>query len=218
MARGGRRFAAELDHLIVAAQTLEEGEDRLEALLGLRPRRGGTHAGMGTHNSLLGLGERCYLELIAIDPDATTPLRPRWFELDTAAMRASLAGGPRLIHWAARCANIDAARRAATIDPGTAHDMARGAFRWRITIPDDGHLPGGGVAPTLIEWPDARHPADALADSPLRLASLSAAHPEPAAIRTALAALSLEDALQVTFGAKPRLAAMLKTPRGLVTL
>jgi hypothetical protein len=218
MAPAARKFAAELDHLIVAAQTLEQGEDHLEALLGQRPRRGGRHAAMGTHNSLLGLGERCYLELIAIDPDATTPLRPRWFDLDTAAMRASLGDGPRLIHWVARCSNIDAARRACTIDPGPVHDMARGAFRWRITFPDDGHLPGGGVAPTLIEWPDARHPADALSDSPLRVLSLSAAHPEPAAIRAALASLSMQDALQVTFGVKPRLAAMLKTPRGLVTL
>jgi hypothetical protein len=44
---------AALDHLVVAAATLEQGEDHLESLLGVRPRRGGRHVVMGTHNSVL---------------------------------------------------------------------------------------------------------------------------------------------------------------------
>jgi hypothetical protein len=96
--------------------------------------------------------------------------------------------------------------------------MERGAFRWRITIPEDGHLPGEGLVPTLIEWDGARHPADALPDSGVRLAALAGAHPEPATIRAALAALSLDDAIKVTYAKTPRLAALLRTPRGAVTL
>jgi len=206
------------DHLVVAALTLEAGEDHLERLLGVRPQRGGKHVAMGTHNSLLKLGEGRFLELIAIDPDGKAPSRPRWFALDSAEMRAALAAGPRLIHWVARCDDLDAVRRAAPVDLGRAHEMTRGAYTWRITIPDDGHLPRGGVFPTLIQWSDARHPADAMADSGLRLIALSAAHPEPAVIRLALAALGLADAPKVTFGTPARLAAMLKTSRGTVTL
>jgi len=96
--------------------------------------------------------------------------------------------------------------------------MARGAFEWRITIPADGQLPGGGVLPTLIEWADERHPADAMPNVGIRLVALAGAHPEPALIRSVLAALSLADAIKVTFAATPRLAAMLQTPRGPVTL
>src|SRR5438270_709897 len=59
---------AVLDHLVVAAATLEEGEDYVETRLGARPLRGGRHVAMGTHNSLLKLGEKTYLEVIAIDP------------------------------------------------------------------------------------------------------------------------------------------------------
>ena len=81
---------------------------------------------MGTHNSLLKLGERCYLELIAIDPEAAAPARPRWFDLDRPAMRALLAQQPRLIHWVARTDDIEAARRASPIDPGPVHAMSRG--------------------------------------------------------------------------------------------
>ena len=41
---------------------------------------------------------------------------------------------------ALRTADIDAACAQAKIDPGAVHPMARGDYRWRITIPDDGAL------------------------------------------------------------------------------
>ena len=117
---------AALDHLVVAAATLEQGEDHLERLLGVRPQRGGKHVAMATHNSLLRLGDKAYLEVIAIDPTASPPQRPRWFALDSAAMREALAEAPRLIHWVARTDDIDAARRVCAIDPGPAQSMERG--------------------------------------------------------------------------------------------
>lgn len=209
---------ATLDHLVVAADTLEQGEDYLASMFATRPQRGGRHAAMGTHNSLLKIGERCYLELIAIDPDATAPARPRWFDLDRPAMRALLAQQPRLIHWVARTNDIEAARRLSPIDPGPVHTMSRGSFRWRITVPENGGRPGAGVLPTLIQWNDARHPADVLPDAGVGLVALAAAHPEPASIRAVLAALGLSETLKVTFDAAPRLAAMLSTRRGTVAL
>jgi hypothetical protein len=96
--------------------------------------------------------------------------------------------------------------------------MSRGKFRWRITIPDDGSRPGGGVLPTLIQWDQSPHPADGMSDAGVRLTALAAAHPQPASIRAVIAALGLSDTLKVTFDAAPRLAAMLSTRRGTVTL
>jgi hypothetical protein len=72
--------------------------------------------------------------------------------------------------------------------------------------------------PTLIEWPDARHPTDRLPASGVALVAMAAEHPEPAPIRDTLAALGLSETLKVTYGRTPRLAAMLRTPRGVVTL
>jgi hypothetical protein len=135
-----------------------------------------------------------------------------------AALQSALTEAPRLIHWVARTDDIGAARRICPIDPGEVHAMARGAFDWRITIPADGHLPGGGLLPTLLQWADERHPADAMPDAGIRLVALAGAHPEPNAIRSALAALSLSDTIKITFAATPRLATMLRTPRGPVTL
>jgi hypothetical protein len=207
-----------LDHLVIAAETLEQGEDHLESLLGVRPRRGGRHIAMGTHNSVLRLGPRTYIEVIAIDPDGRAPARPRWFGLDDDAMQARLMEAPRLIHWVARTDDIDTARSACPIDLGEAHSMERGTFRWRITIPADGHLPGDGVLPTLIQWADERHPTDAMPATGVRLAALAGAHPEPAAMRSALAVLSLSDTIKVTYATTPRLATLLQTPRGPVVL
>jgi hypothetical protein len=52
----------------------------------------------------------------------------------------------------------------------------------------------------------------------MRLVALAGEHPDPAPVRTALAALGLSETLKVTYGRSPRLAAMLRTPRGTVTL
>jgi len=214
------RIKTRFDHLIVAAATLDEGEDYVEALLGARPQPGGKHVAMGTHNSVLRLGPGEYLEVIAIDPQGIKPDRPRWFGLDTPAMRKRLAESPRLIHWAVNTTDIEGVRRAVSegIDPGAAYPMQRGAFRWQITIPDDGHLPGDGLVPTLIQWAGVRRPANALPDVGIRIAAIAGAHPNPGDVRAALALLGLTDTMPVTYSDAPRIAAMLHTHRGTATL
>ena len=208
---------ATIDHLVVAAQTLAQGCDYVESGLRVRPQPGGKHATMGTHNALLRLGERLYLEVMAIDPDAPKPLRARWFDLDEPRMRASLTDGPRLIHFVARTDDIDGLAARSPEDLGDVLPMARGQWRWRMTIPVDGHLPGRGLVPTLIQWPDERHPAEAMPDHGLSLVALAGEHPDPAPVRAAIARLGLADDVKVTYGQSPRLAAMVRTPRGIVT-
>ena len=159
---------SELDHLVVAARDLDEGARWMEKLLGAAPVAGGKHALMGTHNRLLSLGRRRYLEIIAIDPDAPPPARPRWFSLDDPAMRARLANGPALIHWVERTDDLDAALRDYSGDIEIL-SLGRGPYRWRIGVPRDGAIPGGGALPTLIQW-ESEHPADALPPSGCELA------------------------------------------------
>lgn len=209
---------AVIDHLVLAATTLADGIDYVATLTGAVPQPGGKHVAMGTHNALLKLGEKLYLEIIAIDPQGAKPQRPRWFGLDSVALQAELMEQPRLIHWVARTTDIAAATAASGVDPGPVHAMARGDYRWRITIPDDGAMPGRGLIPTLIQWDVPRHPADGLPKSGVALAECGGTHPDPAMLRAVLARLGLEAALRVSFDRETRMVAMLHTPRGLVTL
>jgi hypothetical protein len=96
--------------------------------------------------------------------------------------------------------------------------MTRGDYRWRITIPDDGARPGRGLVPTLIQWDVPMHPADRLQDSGVSLLELAGTHSDPNAIRATLGRLGLEPAMRVSFDRETRLAAMLRTPKGVVTL
>jgi hypothetical protein len=152
----------QFDHLVVAARTLEEGAAWVEHKLGVTMAGGGKHAAMGTHNRLLKIGPREFLEVIAIDPDAPAPARPRWFELDAPRMRERLARGPALVHWVERSADIEAALRDHPV-PIEILELSRGAHRWRIGVPADGRFPPAGA--TVIQWLEGPHPAEVLPES-----------------------------------------------------
>jgi len=208
----------ERDHLVLGCATLAQGIEHVEQLTGATPVPGGRHPGMGTHNALVKIGARVYLEIIAIDPDAETPRRKRWFDLDSPAMQQALAVKAQLIGWVARTDDIDDALMRTTIALGPLHSMRRGDWAWRITIPGDGERVAGGVLPTLIQWSTDAHPCDRLPEAGVSLSQIAAAHPEPDSMREALKALKLSDAMHVTYAEVPRLAAMLRTPRGLVSI
>jgi len=208
-----------IDHLVVAARTLEEGAAWVAERLRAIPAAGGKHPLMGTHNRLLGLGPGAYLELIAIDPAAPPPGRPRWFALDTAAMQERLERGPALIHWVARTDDVQTAVAAAPVAMGEIIAAARGDYRWRITVPGDGSLPGDGVFPTLIQWEGALHPAAALPDSGCRIDGLELRHPLAPGFLDALKAMGLDAGEPLAaIQADPGLRARLSTPGGPVIL
>ena len=211
----------ELDHLVVACRTLDAGRAWCQASFGIAPATGGRHALMGTHNLLLALSSprfaRTYVELIAIDPDAPAPSRPRWFDLDQPALQAGIASGPRLVHWVARSDDIVAATsalRVAGFDAGAVVDAERmtprGLLRWRIAIPADGRRHADGAVPLLIQWGDV-HPTDDLPESGVDLCSFGVA-----GIAPELAARLGVDALGETSVAP--LTAELSGPLGAVTL
>ena len=204
----------QVDHLVVAAGSIEQGTAWCREVLGVEPGGGGQHLFMGTHNRVLDVSSaafaRCYLEIIAIDPALPSPAHARWFDLDAADLQARLRDGPRLAHWVARCGGIDAAREAMAavgIDPGAVTAAERGALRWRITVRPDGRRPRGGAAPALIEWAGA-HPTDSMRPSGVQLSALSVAAPE--------LAYRLPEGVAVDVTAPIR--ALLTTPRGPVTL
>lgn len=182
-----RSALLELDHVVIAARTLEEGAHTLSGRLGVEIPAGGRHEKMGTHNRVMGIGNGAYLELIAVDPAAPAPARPRWFDLDNRWLAQALEHGPRVITWVLRTKNL------AELAPdwkihGSPLSMARDSLRWLITVPEDGRLAGGGFLPTLIEWQCAP-PADDMPDLGVRLRSLTLHHSSPEWLSSRLEAL-----------------------------
>ena len=92
----------QIDHLIYRAPDLARAVDDVEERFGVRAQAGGKHIGLGTHNALLALGPRTYLEIIAPDPSQPQPSVPRPFGIDRVGR-----GG--LVGWAITCPDIDAA-------------------------------------------------------------------------------------------------------------
>ena len=196
------------DHLAIAAESLEEGAAAVEQALGVALAPGGEHQAMGTHNRLLSLGKGEYLEVIAINPAATAPGRPRWFGLD------GFSGAPRPRCWIARSDDLPAAKAAAPDGIGVPIHFTRGSHEWEMAVPDSGILPFDGLFPALIGWHSKAHPADSLPDAGVRLTRLVITHPEAAILRAALAPMIIDARIVVTTGIEPALAAEFQTPNG----
>ena len=229
-------LAATLDHLVVLATSLASGVAWAEATLGVTPGSGGEHPLMGTHNRLLRLRTSsdqataqpgaAYLEIIAINPDASPALvapARRWFDMDDLALRERVAlQGPQLVHWVARVPVLAAALQAwqqLGINRGEARAASRptpgGLLQWQISLRPDGQRLFDGCLPTLIEW-GPHHPTATMADSGLTLQALTLQHPQAAQLQAACDAIGL-NAVVITDG-PARLSAQLGTPRGHLTL
>ncbi|WP_433011469.1 VOC family protein [Kribbella sp. CA-294648] len=201
-----------IDHLIYAHPDLDTAVDVIRRRFGVEAGGGGSHPGRGTHNKLLGLGSRTYLEVVAPDPGQPEPAAPRSYGVEGITQ-----GG--LVGWAVAVEDIEAARayaRSHGFDPGPVidghrKDPAGRLLRWRLTA----NAQVAGVIPFLIDWGDTRHPA-VDAPSGLTLRSLWVEHPRPSEIQTALAALGAD--VEVRQAPQPALVAQVDGPAGVAEL
>jgi hypothetical protein len=217
---------AQIDHLVVVADSLDQGVAWCEATLGITPGPGGDHALFGTHNRLFKIATpehpRAYFEIIAINPKATpTRAGKRWFDMDDEALREAVKHEPRLLHFVASTGDAQAVCH--TLQQ---HDMDRGdilqasrmtpqgLLEWQITVRPDGQRLFNGCLPTFIQW-GAAHPADHMPDSGVELQSVEISHPEFADLFEALRETGPD--VTVSTGS-PNLMTTLRTPKGLITL
>ena len=203
---------AVLDHILLGCADLERGIAFVEQGTGIRAAFGGVHPGRGTQNALLSLGDRHYLEIIALDPKQSG-----------AADRYGLAKltEPRLVGWAAH--------------PGSLKEFANRLSRERIAF--DGPTPGSrkrpdgrllqwstlnlkdnanGLLPFFIEWgADSPHPSS---DAPqgCELVQFGAATPDAEQLSRVAVQLRLEVA--VAKSGTPELRATLAGPSGRLAL
>jgi hypothetical protein len=210
----GSRTVVSVDHLVYATPDVATTIDSIERLFGVRPVAGGKHPAWGTHNALLALGKRSYLEIIGPHSEEPETKRPRPFGLDALE-------DPRLVTWVAPGEHLEAIVHRAMqlgIDLGSVQSRSRkredgSILTWKMT--DLSADREGGIVPYFIDWGDSPHPAES-APVGAALVNLQAEHPRAEHVRSVLAHLGLD--LPVSQGPAPALVATIDTLRGRIQL
>jgi hypothetical protein len=205
-----------LDHIMWACADLEAGSRQFESLTGVRPRFGGVHASGLTHNALVRIGPRCYLEILA-------PTGPASADDDAWCRLARAAREPQIVTYCQRSAwpLADVAEIAQAhgfkdaVIAGNGRRTPDGIeLRWQWVAPkvDDFGL----AFPFFINWLDSPHPAEMLADTDVSLREWVVQHPQAPRLSALLAELGSPIEAETAEQGAFRL--VLETPRGTVLL
>lgn len=200
---------ARIDHLILGVADLDRAIEDFEKLTGVRPVYGGKHP-TGTHNALASLGDRVYLELIAVQPGATPP--PQF---------AALSGieNPAPIGWAVSADDGAALRRSLEAAgfkltesrPGSRTTSSGTTLQWQTF----GLASNVRDAPFFILWgPETPHPS-VTSPTGCTLERLAIAGPQAGDLQRFRDALGLS--VEISKGGAAGLTFALKCPKGPVT-
>lgn len=208
-----------LDHITLIAPTLGDGVMHVRDCLNLDIPFGTRHTYMGTHNHRLQLGNRVYLEIVALDPDSTKPGRARWFGLDDQRkVRSDWNKGRRLRGWVASTTDIGAVLSTRMEIFGEEVSLPMDTPEFGFSIPKNGTLPMDGAAPSWIDHRNVPTSMDEIPELGAQLKSFSMAHPDPRAIQDLYCELSIDNAPSITLGPEVRYRAEIETPTGLRVL
>jgi catechol 2,3-dioxygenase-like lactoylglutathione lyase family enzyme len=164
-----------LDHVMVGVPDLDSGTEWFQQKTGVRPRPGGAHPGLGTHNALASLGPQTYLEIIATDPngDVGSDLTRRLASIER----------PTPLGWCFSCTDADAmlaelegAGVGATVIPVSREQPGGGELSWRVVLP---HHDLGPAIPFFIDWDGTPTPASTSPPG-CELQSVMPVHQDPA--------------------------------------
>ncbi len=125
---------------------------------GVSPIAVGRHTTLGTHNALLSLGQGCYLEILAKDPNQILPNNVGVDALKNLHF-------PQLIGWAVQCDDFAYAAQLTTSCGLTLSETQYGSrdnldgSRVNYSFATIQGTSGLGFAvPFLVEWGDTQHP------------------------------------------------------------
>jgi Glyoxalase-like domain len=186
-------LSLELDHVLVAVTDLAAAAQEIAARHGLSSMQGGRHAGWGTANRIVPLGET-YLELIAVvDPaEAADSAFGSW-------VAAGATRDARPLGWAVRTDDLDdvAGRLGLVVEAKSRKDAGGRTLSWRIAGIEEATAEPS--LPFFVEWGDGTphpgrapvtHPAGAveiasleLDADPERLADWLGSHRLPITVR-----------------------------------
>jgi Glyoxalase-like domain len=206
----------DLDHMLLGVNDLDRGIAWLEERGGVRAAVGGVHPGRGTHNALLSLGPKQYLEIIAPDP---TQVESKIAVPSAAALVAMLRTlkEPKLVGWGAHTDDITSVAKKATVAglkfdgplDGSRVRPDGKTLRWKTLALENDF---DGILPFFIEWSrESVHPSQ---DAPAgcRVQSLTAEAPQAQQVTITVRALGVD--LSVTAGKATQLLARIAGTKG----
>ena len=203
-----------IDHLVYAVPNLEEGITSIQKLFGVSPNYGGRHLTKGTHNALIGLGESCYLELIAIDHENKQVTTNRWMGVDHIHQ-------PTLCRWALATSSIQEDLKLlgkikperGQLEAGSRKKSDGSMLKWQLSLPLTS--PAVDICPFLIDWSGSTHPSESLTNS-CTLISLKATHPQAERYLSLYQKLGID--IEIIKANDISLIATFDTPNGVITL
>ncbi|HET7618617.1 MAG TPA: VOC family protein [Vicinamibacterales bacterium] len=198
-----------IDHILLGAADLDRAVAQVAEATGVQPVYGGKHP-RGTHNALLALGGRTYLEIIALQPG-----------VERLADFPDLRGvdRPVPIDWAVTGRDMTSLRdrlkthgfQLAPAAPGSRAAPDGTTLRWESTRVEN----SPSQAPFFIAWsPDTPHPSTT-APAGCTLARFRIGSPDAAALKRMLSALDITAEVEET--AAPEFLLALDCPKGRVT-
>ena len=137
----------ELDHVLIAVADLEAASRAMETRHGLASVEGGRHAGWGTANRIVPLGDT-YIELITVvdEAEAAGSAFGRW-------AAAGIRSDPgRLLGWVARTDPLDelARRLGLAVSSGSRPARDGRRLRWRLAGVEE--AAAEPALPFFVEW------------------------------------------------------------------
>ena len=204
-----------VDHIVFCVADLDEAIDHIKSLLGIRPVFGGYHKNKGTKNALLNLGNKCYLELLAIDDTNTDFKGDRWMGID-------MLDGPKITRWSLKSNDLEKdsdilsqkSQNLSQIIEGSRETSSGKLLSWSMIAPY--HSPEIEVLPFMTDWSKSDiHPADSLEEG-CKLNKVYLFHPKPEEVMPFLSQLGVD--IVVKEGDEMKIEIEIMSPNGVTFL
>ena len=199
-----------IDHIVYAVANLQRSMEKFTEATGLKVFMGGEHPDWGTHNALVRIGEKTYLEFMAKKKGSEPVHAQTWMGLD-------LLEEDKITRWALASENVEHDAKFLKKYRDDLSAIAIGSraledgkmLNWLMTTV----LPSPEVepAPFLIDWKKSQHPT---ADLPLKssIKSFTIEHAESEVLKKLLE--KLQCPMEVYTSHATQLKLVLDTPKG----
>jgi hypothetical protein len=204
-----------IDHIVYCVHDLDKAIEQFERIFGIRPAIGGRHLTKGTKNALLNLGEKCYLEILAIDEANSRFSQARWMGID-------IIDGPKITRWALKSQHLEEDSmllKGHSLDLGQIEEGSRmtadgNELTWRMVLPAS--TPEVELVPFMTDWSgSASHPTDTLEEGCF-LRQINLFHPDGSSKQSILFQLGADVHIQMSD--HPHISILVETPNGLKQL